>query len=55
MDQSKVDKIFETLGKEFDLSSAKHNYNILRDLKTLSLLADIKGLLIDLSGKVKTA
>ena len=55
MDKTKVEHIFETLGKEFNLSSAKHNYNILRDLKTISLLTEIKALLIDLSGKVKGA
>ena len=55
MDQSKVDSIFETLGKEFALSPVKHNYKILVDLKTICMLEDIKGLLIDLNGKVKTA
>ncbi|MBT3368063.1 MAG: hypothetical protein HN416_12985 [Nitrospina sp.] len=54
MDQSKVESIFETLGKEFTLSPVKHNYKILVDLKTLSLLTEIKALLIDLNGKIES-
>ena len=50
---SKVDGFFERAGIEFQLSPAKHNRGILLELKKVATLEEIRGVLIDIKGKMK--
>ncbi len=55
-EQNKIDRIFENLSNEFGMNpSATHNRPLLLELEKLSVLEEIRALLIDVKGKIKTA
>ena len=54
MEKSNLEKFFEKTGKEFGLSPVRHNYPLLIDFKKISILEEIRALLIDVKGKMKS-
>ena len=47
---TKVEGFFEKAGIEFQLSPARHNRELLLELKKVAALEEIRGLLIDIKG-----
>jgi hypothetical protein len=51
---SKVERFFEKAGSEFQISPARHNRELLLELKKVATLKEIRDLLIDVRGKRKS-
>ena len=51
---NKTESFFQLAGQEFQLNPAPHNRMLLIELKKLQALEDIRSLLIDIKGKIKS-